>query len=211
MSDERFEEFLQREARRYHEPPEVPREAMWRAMAETRRAGRHRTRRPTWIYWGAGIAAALVVGVGIGRYSAPTGESETLAATEPTAATEARGIPAAFRLTTAEHLARVEVFLMGFRADARSGVPVAAASPDARNLLATTRLLMDSPVSQDVMLQQLLEDIELVLTQIASYAGEAESGELELIDESLDQRSVLFRLHAVTDADPAGAPLQGVL
>ena len=100
---------------------------------------------------------------------------------------------------------------MGFRADARSGVPVAAASPDARNLLATTRLLMDSPISRDVMLQQLLEDVELVLTQIASYGGESDSGELELIDESLDQRSVLFRLHAVTDAEPTGAPIQGVL
>ncbi len=211
MSDERFEEFLQREARGYHEPPDVPREKMWQVIAETRRAGQHKKRRPTWIYWGAGIAAALMIGVGIGRYSAPAGEPDALATALPAPVADAPGIPAAFRLTTAQHFARVEVFLVGFRADARSGVPVAAASPDARSLLATTRLLMDSPVSRDVMLQQLLEDVELVLTQIASYGGESDSGELELIDESLDQRSVLFRLHAVTDAEPTGAPIQGVL
>ncbi len=211
MSDDRFEQFLRREARRYHEPPAAPREEMWRAIADERRAGRRRTRRPTWIYWGAGIAAALVIGVGIGRYSAPGEDTVMLADAGSVSAAEPAATQAAFRLTAAQHLARVEVFLTGFRTDARMGAPVAATAPDARSLLATTRVLIDSPAADDVMLRQLLEDIELVLSQIASYAGGSDSTELDFIDESLDQRSVLFRLRTATDAGPVGTMIQGVL
>jgi hypothetical protein len=211
MTEDRFEEFIRREARQYHEPPAVPRDDMWRAIAEERRVGRRRPRRPTWIYWGAGIAAALVIGVGIGRYSAPGDDTVTLADAGPVSAAEPSATRAAFRLTAAEHLARVEVFLTGFRTDARSGTPLSATAPDARSLLATTRVLIDSPAAEDVMLRQLLEDIELVLTQIASYSGERDTTELDFIDESLDQRSVLFRLRTATDATPTGAMIQGVL
>jgi hypothetical protein len=211
MSDDRFEQFLRREARRYHEPPAVPREEMWGAIGDERRAGRRRTRRPTWVYWGAGIAAALVVGVGIGRYSAPGEGTVTLADAGSVSPAEPSAIQAAFRLTAAEHLGRVEVFLTGFRTDTRSGAPLSATVPDARSLLATTRVLIDSPAADDLMLRQLLEDIELVLSQIASYAGSADTTELDFIDENLDQRSVLFRLRTATDAGPVGTMIQGVL
>jgi hypothetical protein len=211
MSDDRFEQFLRREAGRYHEPPAVPREEMWRAIADGRRAGRRPTRRPTWIYWGAGIAAALVIGVGIGRYTVPGDEAVTLAEAGPAETAGTSATQVAFRLTAAQHLARVEVFLIGFRTDARSGAPGAGTAPDARSLLATTRVLIDSPAAEDVMLRQLLEDIELVLSQIASYAGGSDSTELDFIDESLDQRSVLFRLRTATDAGPVSTMMQGVL
>lgn len=81
MSDERFEEFLQREAKAYNEPPAtVPRDEMWAAVAEARarRAAdavadataaprirrRPMTRYAPWI----GMAATLLLGVGIGRF-----------------------------------------------------------------------------------------------------------------------------------------------
>jgi hypothetical protein len=183
---------------------------MWRAITDERRAGRRPTRRPTWIYWGAGIAAALVIGVGIGRYTVPD-EVATLAVAGSAETAGTSATQAAFRLTAAQHLARVEVYLIGFRTDARSGAPGAATAPDARSLLATTRVLIDSPAAEDVMLRQLLEDIELVLSQIASYADGSDSTELDFIDESLDQRSVLFRLRTATDAGPVGTTIQGVL
>jgi len=71
MTDDGFEEFLQREARGYNAPPPTPREEMWAridAERRTRRAGREVTiaRRRVWWTVGAGIAAALVLGVGIG-------------------------------------------------------------------------------------------------------------------------------------------------
>ncbi len=80
--DDKFEAFLAREAAQYHTPPaEVPREAMWETVAAARAAARpgagpsmgaRRASRPTrglryapWI----GMAATLLLGVGIGRYA----------------------------------------------------------------------------------------------------------------------------------------------
>lgn len=209
MSDDRFEEFLRNAVHHYHVPPEVPREDMWLAIAEARRHEIRRPRRPTWQYWGVGVAAALAIGIGIGRMSVSSDEGAISTAAAPAAGSVE--IPVAYRVAAAEHLGRVEVFLTGFRADARTGRLVTEVAPEARDLLATTRLLMDSPLSDDLVLQGLLEDVELVLIQIAHYEGRPERGELNLIDESIDQRSVLFRLHSATDADAAGMPYQGAL
>ncbi|MCE9601886.1 MAG: hypothetical protein K8S21_06670 [Gemmatimonadetes bacterium] len=77
-NDDQFEAFLEREARRLNEPPaEVPREAMWEAIAAARVARptvearpitterpRLSVRSTPWI----GMAAMLVLGLGIGRY-----------------------------------------------------------------------------------------------------------------------------------------------
>jgi len=208
MSDDRFEEFLRNAVDNYHVPPEVPREDMWLAIAEARRHAVGRSRRPVWQYWGVGIAAALAIGIGIGRMSVSSREG-LAAAAAPVA--ESGEIPVAYRVAASDHLGRVELFLTGFRADARTGRLVSDVAPEARDLLAKTRLLMDSPVSDDFLLQGLLEDVELVLIQIAQYEGRPEQGELNLIDESIDQRSVLFRLHSAFDTDAAGMPYQGVL
>lgn len=207
MTDDRFEDFLRGQARGFREAPEVPRDAMWEAIAAERRTRRPR-RRPAWRYWGVGIAAALAIGIGIGRWSAPAGDVPTVA--QAPSATGAAEVPVAMRLTTVEHLRRVEMFLTGFRADVRAGQPMAGGT-GARDLLATTRLLLDSPVGDDLQIQTLLEDIELVLAQIASYTDRPHSGEFDLIDQSIEQRSVLFRLHSTVDVAAPGMPMQGAL
>lgn len=71
-NDDRFEAFLEREAARLNEPPaEVPREEMWQVISAARATTpitvarpRHRLRSTPWI----GMAATLVLGLGIGRY-----------------------------------------------------------------------------------------------------------------------------------------------
>lgn len=71
-SDDKFEAFLAREAARLNVPPaEVPREEMWRAIAAARTVRPIAVARPRnrlftthWI----GMAATLVLGLGIGRY-----------------------------------------------------------------------------------------------------------------------------------------------
>ena len=76
--DERFEAFLQREVAEYNQPPqELPREEMWEVIARTRAAARgaggaarsdatHRRplRYAPWI----GMAATLLIGIGVGRF-----------------------------------------------------------------------------------------------------------------------------------------------
>lgn len=80
MTDEKFEEFLQREAKAYNPPPAaVPREEMWQVIAHARAAQRGHgastvtplaPRRPRIRVYAPliGMAATLLLGVGIGRF-----------------------------------------------------------------------------------------------------------------------------------------------
>jgi hypothetical protein len=92
MSEEKFQEFLQRELRDYNAPPaEVPKDAMWEVIAQARAARRAApVRRPMRVYapW-IGMAATLLIGVGIGRYMMRDAE------TTPQVATTQDSLPAA--------------------------------------------------------------------------------------------------------------------
>ena len=67
----------------------------------------------------------------------------------------------------------------------------------AADLLVTTRLLIDSPAaSQDPKLHSLLEDLELVLVQIARPHGEKNKGDLDLIHQAVEQGDVISRLNS---------------
>jgi hypothetical protein len=114
-----------------------------------------------------------------------------------------------YRFAATQHLAQVEVFLTMFRVDAASGRSIDEASVSATDLLSTTRLYLDSPASENAQLRTLLEDIELVLAQIAQITR-PDRGELTLIDESIEQNGVLLRLQSAVGAGGlAGA--QGAL
>ena len=54
----------------------------------------------------------------------------------------------AYRLATLEHLGQSEAFLTLFRASVRTGGQERLASATARQLLATNRLLLDSPAAR---------------------------------------------------------------
>lgn len=197
-------------ARAWHRPPETPRELMWRAIERDRRiarpggaAGRR------WLPWaGAAAAAALVaLGVGIGRISSPA----TPAAPSPVAAVPAAGRvnETAYRLATAEHLGQSEAFLTLFRASLRNSGDERMASTTARQLLASNRLLLDSPAGQDRRTRLLLEDLELVLAEIAQLSPQASAGDRELVREGMERGGVLTRLRTVV---PAGTtPTRGDL
>ncbi|PYO76359.1 MAG: hypothetical protein DMD67_08800, partial [Gemmatimonadetes bacterium] len=80
----------------------------------------------------------------------------------------------------------------------------------ARDLLATTRLMLDSPAAKDVRLRGLLEDLECLLAQIAQLPAGADREDVQLISQGLEQRSVLLRLRTASPAGPA-ARAQGAL
>ncbi len=222
MTEERFQEFLRAEARDYNEPPATPTDEMWRGIEAERaaREGRrwpqrwhHRAVRSPWVRWSVGIAAALVVGIGIGRFSGQGMPSGTQMAAD-SAEQAAESAPSPYRWVAAEHLGQVEIFLTGFQVDARAGIPLQSTTAPAQQLLSTTRLLLDSPASEDVQMRALLEDVELVLAQIAQLEGdegEGEEEELDLIDDNIDQRSVLLRLQTAMTAEAGVAGGQGAL
>jgi len=211
MDDDQLDESLRAAARDYHTPPDTPRDSMWRAIEAQRRADR--ARRPAvrrWIPWAAAAAALLALGVGIGRLTLPG----TPAGPVPSAPLAAEaGAPrvneTAYRLATLEHLGQSEAFLTLFRASVHSGGQERLASATARQLLASNRLLLDSPAARDRKTRVLLEDLELVLAEIAQLSPQATAGDRELIREDLGRGGVLARLRTVV---PAGAtPTRGDL
>jgi hypothetical protein len=115
----------------------------------------------------------------------------------------------AYRLATAEHLGQSEAFLTLFRASVRGDGDERLASATARQLLASNRLLLDSPAGADRRTRLLLEDLELVLAEIAQLSPQASSGDRELIREGMERGGVLTRLRSVV---PAGTtPTRGAL
>lgn len=232
--DEALDPELRDAARAYHEPPQVPREALW-ARIQRRRAAepgagaadppaiRVAARAPRFLVWGAGIAALLALGVGIGRRSVrarPPLEADSVPvaavsaplaqASSPTAAAPARE-DAAYRLAAAEHLGQAEAFLTLFRASVSEGRRERLAPATARQLLATNRLLLDSPAAADPRLRFLLQDLELVLAEIAQLAPERRREDLKLITDGLEQDGMLVRLRAAVPAGTGAAFRKGVL
>jgi hypothetical protein len=214
--DDPLEERLRKLAAEYHLPPETPREEMWEKISAARReqgkvlplrrATRPAFRRP--FRWAAGIAAVLALGIGVGRLSVRQAPAPTAT---PVAAVPASPLVnvAAYRMATTEHLGQSEAFLTLFKAAVKGQTDERLASATARQLLATNRLLLDSPAADDRSTKLLLQDLELVLAEIAQLSPAPRSHDLDLITQGLEQGGVLSRLRT---AVPAGtSPTRGAL
>ena len=203
MTDERMGERLERAVREYHRPPATPREELWaRIQAErVRRRGTARVieLRP-WLRWGLAAAAVLLVGVAIGRFSAPGGHQTTA----DVAATQAAP-DLAYRVAAAQYLTRTEALLTGFRSDVRRTAVDTQFVEQARELLLTTRLMLGSPVAKSSRMKALLEDLEVVLAQIATLPSGRRSEDARLINDAIEQRSVLLKLRTSVPAGTQGA------
>jgi hypothetical protein len=132
-------------------------------------------------------------------------------ATRPTVPTAPRPGAAAdpampYQLAAVQHMSRAEALLTTFRAGARAGTVDEGVQPWARDLLSSTRLLLDSPAGQDPALRALLGDLELVLAQIVQLPAQRRTEEVQLIDRQLDADGVITRLRT---AVPAGMPARG--
>ncbi len=222
MLDDRFDDQLKDSARDYNTPPVTPQEEMWAAI-QARRAEAEKAEetektegsgtpviplrpfRP--LRLAGGIAALLALGIGIGRMSAP--KPGPVAPVIATSMNPPRTGEAAYRITATEHLGQAEAFLTLFRVSVRRGGNEQLASATARQLLATNRLLLDSPAASDARTRLLLQDLELVLAEIAQLAPRPSSPDLDLITEGLERGGMMSRLRT---AVPSGAsPTQGAL
>jgi hypothetical protein len=120
-------------------------------------------------------------------------------------------VPAAFEVAARDHLRHVETFLTVFQYEARAGLAADQTAELARNLLMNTRLLMDSPAGRDAHMAALLDDVEVMLAQIATYADSPTPADLRLIDEGIEQRGLLLKLRAASPAEYRALSAQGVL
>lgn len=218
MMEDRFDEVVIEAARDYNEPPETPREIMWARIDATRRERARRRQQlrvlySPWTRWGMGLAAALAIGIGIGRYAFDRGIESVpplTVAPEPATAPTPDRARLAYRVAATEHLVRAETFLTTFRADARAGQADTQFWSSAGELLASTRLLIDSPAADDPVFRSLLEELELVLVQIVRLSPDRGDEELELVTEGLEHGGLLPKLRSAIPAGPTVA-MEGVL
>lgn len=157
------------------------------------------------------LAATLILGFGIGQIAPrvvgggrdvadiATGLDRRLPVQNV-----AHGAP--FVGVATDYLERVTGLLVTLAAGTRDGSSLEYSATQARDLLATTRLLMDSPQPMAPHLRGLLEDLELVLAQIARLPGRPDTPDVYLIDQALDQRDVLPRLRVYLAENPTSTP-----
>jgi len=217
---DRFEDFLREQAQEYNAPPPTPRAELWERIHAARKeaapvanagsddplAFRPRAESRRWrpaLSYGVAAAAILAVGVAIGRVSSPTGTTPmpTQAAVTPVPVDSAERLERgalATRLVTVEHLTEVDAFLTEFRGRRASG----EFTGQARDLLGTTRLLLDSKRVSDSRVKVLLQDLEGVLAQIATFDSTDRRNELELINDGIAQAHLRTRLKSEIPAGP---------
>jgi hypothetical protein len=205
--NDRFDDMLDHALQLYNRPPgerQIPFDRMWRsiemqAFPESRRA----SRRLQWF----GIAAALLIGIGIGRLSSLVGRPRAGAMPNGVAASQhvatrsdqpvSSNAQAPLDVETSRYLGQAAALLIALPAETNGNRPDEPFIKRANELLLTTRLLLDSPSASDPQLRNLLEDLELVLVQVVRLEKErapARRTELELIQQALDQRDVIPRL-----------------
>jgi len=211
--DPKFEQWLKDATKSYHSPLPTPREEMWRKIQDARR-NRHVIELPPWLRWAVAAAAVLVLGIGIGRWSinresVPPG-STAAAGTQVTNEIDSLS-SVAYQVAATQYLSRTEAFLTSFRADANRSANTARLARQARDLLTTTQLMLDSPAADNPRLRSLLEDLELVLMQISLLNPVQDGHDRDLITQGMNQSNVLPKLRSAIPAGPVPVRTEGAL
>ena len=212
MEEKKFEDVLVELPRTFRPPVDPRYDEMWTAIEaahfdSARGRSDTRGRTLTAMPWLA-AAAALFIGIAIGRKSTSESSSAPVAVT---ASAAGQGSPAAtpasetYRDATTRYLAQAAALLIALPTTTGPDRFTSAANntklaDKASDLLVTTRLLLDSPAAQDPQLHSLLEDLELVFAQIARLRVDKSKSDLDLIHQAVEQGNVLSRLNsAVTN------------
>jgi hypothetical protein len=223
VSDDRFEEWIREAASDYNRPPaseKIPRDAMWQIITTASRTAESKapdaggaagirapgSTRPRLNVWRiAAVAAAAVVllatGIGIGQWMQRDRSTQSVQRTPVTPQSSDSNAISTYDVAAAQFLTSAEALLTAYR-----GTPVGGVDAElqnwARELLADTRLLIDSPVADDATRKRLLQDLELVLVQIVQLQRGSEPITREGIERSLERENLLTRIRTTI---PAGA------
>ena len=207
--DPKFEQWLKDAAKSYHSPLPTPREEMWKRIEAARRNTHVIELRP-WMRWAVAAAAVLILGIGIGRWTAhqPAPGSVTPAIATGGDSTQP---DVGYQVAATQYLSRAEAFLTGFRADPRADVHSARLARQARDLLTTTQLMLDSPAAKDPRMRALLNDLELVLAQISQLNAAHNGHDADIITQGMNQSNVLPKLRSAIPAGPVPVRTEGAL
>lgn len=209
MREDRFESLMRDAAHTYRKPPEPDLDGMWAEIEreawqpETQHVASRRRVSTAATGWLA--AATLVLGIGLGRASsawhrpaaAQTAVAQTASVVPPRFDT---AFDAPYSAEASQYLGETAALLIALPNEARAGRADDKFVARAADLLTRTRLLLDSPAANDGEMRSLLEDLELVLAQVARLQAGHDRNELDLINHALEQRDVIPRLRtAVAD------------
>ena len=205
MKDESLDRLMHDAKDTYRVPPTADFDAMWTAIEREHFDAPVQPvlapRRNAWLP-AIGIAATLLIGVGLGRFTAPV-TTDIPIVTDAAAGTAAPTVTVVgdpLTRTTYEYIARTVALLDSLPNSGGAGrlKRDQRFAAQATQLLGTTRLLLDSPAATDPRLRDLLEDLELVLAQVASLRTAPRAEDLTFIAEAVNERDVVPRLRAVS-------------
>jgi hypothetical protein len=207
MDENRFDEIVTELPRSFNNPPPPPLDEMWSVIEDAHfnvplaaAPARGAMSSAPWL----AAAAALVIGIGIGHYlprtsnaavNPPTPIAVAPGNSSPSSA-DTSAVAEAYRDQTSRYLGQTAALLISLPSKDARGKTDAVFAGKASDLLVTTRLLMDSPAARDPQMRSLLEDLELVLVQIARLRGEKSKADLDLIHQAVEQGDVLSRLNS---------------
>jgi hypothetical protein len=143
------------------------------------------------------------VGNGVRLASVPSRNTRAEKPARTTLEIDATRMNATYQLASMRHLAETEALLTAFSTDSANRVMDPVVAKWSRDLLANTRLLLDSPAARDPLRKHLLEDLELVLTQIVQLSAAPNANERDMVESTIREGHVLTRLRT---AIPAGRP-----
>ncbi len=194
----------------YHAPPDsVPRDAMWQAIQARRAAERtldaaplpvvvqrlpvtvaHTTRGalrrlPRWVKaTGAAFAAAVAVVMVVPR-------AITLPGATVAAVADSTAGAVAWRVASTEHFGLAESMLttLSYPSQEQGDAQLSAWS---RDLLESTRLLMDSPAGRDPKRRVLLMELELVLVQLVESGPTMRAEDRSVMDDLMSRSALLL-------------------
>jgi hypothetical protein len=224
-TDPRFDAWVAKVAPSLNVPNPAPRQEMWEAIQAAQKTSRDAQagrlpgttplRRNLRLL--SAIAAAVLLGIAIDRLALQKPDDQSASTTRVASPPPAPADPAdpsrLYRMAAAQTLTQAEALLMAYRAD-----DLAERNPSVsgqlgswgRDILSSTRLLLDSPAGDDPQLRPLLDDLELVLVQIIDLSGAPlDAGDRALIDRALQDRNLLPRIRTAVPANVAGAASSG--
>jgi hypothetical protein len=208
MDDKELERRLNELKDTWRVPRDPPLDRIWQAVEA--QAFPSRAARPwRWTRTLLPLAAMLLLGFGLGQLSPALLRTAALPAVEvvrTVAPSPATPTEAPFVGIATDYLERVTALLVTLADASGRGQSLEHSTGQARDLLATTRLLLDSPQAGDPHLQALLSDLELVLAQIVRLPRRAAQPDVYLIDQAVDQREVLPRLRELLAENPISQP-----
>jgi hypothetical protein len=140
------------------------------------------------------------------RQLAPRSTEPSIAGGPTEVASADTAASALYRAAAVQTLVQAEAVLTAYRgaeSSTRDPQAMQQAARWARDVLSSTRLLIDSPAGRDPQMRALFTDLELVLAQIVQLSGTPlQDSERELIDRAMRDRDLLPRLRS---AVPAGS------